>query len=501
MNRPNFHFTPQKGWINDPNGMVYIDGEYHIFYQYYPDDIIWGPMHWGHAVSRDLLHWEHKETALYPDELGYIFSGSCIYDKENVSGLGTEKNPPLLAFFTHHDPKNGRQQQSIAYSLDKEHFIKYENNPVIPNTEKKDFRDPKVFENPVKGGFTMALAAGECIEFYHSVNLLEWELTGSFQPGTGDADAAKAGLGNVEGVKTESVSGMVNGYGGICECPDCFPMETEDGTKWVLLISMCLSEEDVAKVAERGECASAHVMQYYIGEFDGDTFIDTVHAGEPLTFEFGTDDYAAVTFAHCPERILMGWGENWNYVRETPAGKDKREAAEAEFGRGEEAAPADEYRGKMTLARKLALVKTGVGYRLQSTPMGADTDFCIQQSPQMFHMQMEYGRECEVAFSNDLGEALIIRICPDEIIVDRSSCGVYKAVLSLASENESNQELISKAKDIQNKNYDILRAPRFAPEGSSMEVIYDEGYFEIFAEGGLAVFSVMTYPKQPLAYG
>lgn len=95
MNRPNYHFTPQKGWMNDPNGMVYIDGEYHLFYQHYPDDIVWGPMHWGHAISRDLLHWEHKEIALYPDELGYIFSGSCIYDKENVSGLGTKDNPPF----------------------------------------------------------------------------------------------------------------------------------------------------------------------------------------------------------------------------------------------------------------------------------------------------------------------------------------------------------------------------------------------------------------------
>ena len=137
MKRPQYHFTPKKGWINDPNGMVYIDGEYHLFYQHYPDDIVWGPMHWGHAVSNDLLQWEHKDIALYPDELGYIFSGSCIYDKENVSGLGTKDNPPLIAFFTHHDPENGRQQQSIAYSLDKEHFIKYEGNPIITNAKRR----------------------------------------------------------------------------------------------------------------------------------------------------------------------------------------------------------------------------------------------------------------------------------------------------------------------------------------------------------------------------
>ena len=433
MNRPNYHFTPQKGWMNDPNGMVYIDGEYHLFYQHYPDDIVWGPMHWGHAISRDLLHWEHKEIALYPDELGYIFSGSCIYDKENVSGLGTKDNPPLLAFFTHHDPQNGRQQQSIAYSLDKEHFIKYEGNPVISNMEKKDFRDPKVFENPIKGGFTMAVAAGKVIEFYHSTDLLNWKSTGSFQPG---------------------VAG--NGYGGICECPDCFPMETEEGTKWVLIISMCLSEEDVAKNVETGGCASAHVMQYYVGEFNGNTFIDTTRAKEPLLFEFGTDNYAAVTFAQCPERIMLGWGENWNYVKETPAGgcghTDKNTTLEYK------------YRGKMTIARKLALVNTRFGYRMHSKPVGIE---------KAFHTRMEYGKECELVFGKDPDEKLVIHIMQDQIIIDRSLCGVEKTA--------------------KKKHYDILRSPRFFPEGSNIEIIYDEGYFEIFAEDGLASFSVMTY--------
>lgn len=433
MNRPHFHFTPQKGWMNDPNGMVYMDGEYHLFYQHYPDDIVWGPMHWGHAVSKDLLHWEHKKIALYPDELGYIFSGSCIYDKENCSGLGAKETPPLLAFFTHHDPKSGRQQQSIAYSLDKEHFIKYEGNPVIANIEKKDFRDPKVFENPVKGGFTMAVAAGEVIEFYHSTDLLNWKWTGSFQPG---ADG--------------------NGYSGICECPDCFPMETEEGTKWVLIISMCLMEEAVAKNVAEGGCANAHVMQYYVGEFNGDTFMDTTCAGEPLLFEFGTDNYAAVTFAQCSESIMLGWGENWNYVKETPAGG----CAHIDIN----AAPEYKYRGKMTIARKLALVKTRFGYRMQSKPIGIE---------KTSHTQMEYGKECELVFGNNPDESLVIHIMQDQIIVDRSLCGVEKTA--------------------KKKHYDILRSPRFYPEGSNIEIIYDEGYYEIFAEDGLASFSVMTY--------
>ena len=109
--RAQLHFTPLKGWMNDPNGMVYINGEYHLFYQHYPDDIMWGPMHWGHALSTDLLHWEHKEIALYPDELGYIFSGSCVLDVDNVSGFGSRENPPLIAIYTNHAPDNGQQQK------------------------------------------------------------------------------------------------------------------------------------------------------------------------------------------------------------------------------------------------------------------------------------------------------------------------------------------------------------------------------------------------------
>ena len=443
MKRPNYHFTLPNNWINDPNGLVYIDGEYHLFYQHYPKDIVWGPMHWGHAVSMDLLHWEHKEIALYPDELGYIFSGSCIYDRENVSDLGTLSNPPLLAFFTHHDPDSGRQQQSIAYSLDKEHFIKYKNNPVIPNAEKKDFRDPKVFENPVKGGFTMAVAAGCDIEFYHSYDLLNWNKTGSFTPGE-------------------------HGYGGICECPDCFPLETDEGIQWVLIVSMCLSDEDVLAAIEKGECASAHMMQYYIGKFDGETFIDMVCEEKPLMVDFGLDNYAAVTFSNCSQRIILGWGENWNYVKKTPA---------------------NEYRGKMTIARKLSLRKTRFGYRLCSEPINSEqfnhgqnisiqNEDVIEIKDSSFGVKIPYISERKVSLFTPCGKKLKIQIEPDKIIVDRSECGVYA---------------VTQDKEILKKNYDVLYSPRFTPEGGVMKILFDEGYFEIFAEDGLAVFSLMTF--------
>ena len=152
--RPQFHFSPPEMWMNDPNGLVYNQGVYHLFYQYYPEDTVWGPMHWGHAISSDLIHWEHKPIALYPDENGYIFSGSAVLDKTNSSGFGTKENPPLVAMFTYHNAEmaekgaNNYQTQGIAFSLDNGDTWKmYENNPVISNEGMIDFRDPKVFWN------------------------------------------------------------------------------------------------------------------------------------------------------------------------------------------------------------------------------------------------------------------------------------------------------------------------------------------------------------------
>src|SRR5512133_1899828 len=156
--RPQYHFSPEANWMNDPNGLVFLDGEYHLFYQYYPDSTVWGPMHWGHAVSRDLLHWKHLPVALYPDSLGYIFSGSAVIDTANTSGFGSKENPAMVAIFTSHNPvleKKGSklfQNQSIAYSRDKGRtWTKFEGNPVLRNPGIRDFRDPKLFWNKQYG--------------------------------------------------------------------------------------------------------------------------------------------------------------------------------------------------------------------------------------------------------------------------------------------------------------------------------------------------------------
>ncbi|NNF34850.1 MAG: glycoside hydrolase family 32 protein, partial [Saprospiraceae bacterium] len=205
--RPQFHFSPESNWMNDPNGMVYYEGEYHLFYQYYPDSNVWGPMHWGHAVSTDMVHWEHLPIALYPDSLGLIFSGSAVIDWNNTSGFGSESNPPMIAIFTHHlmeGEKAGRndfQYQSIAYSLDKgRSWTKYEGNPVVPNPGIRDFRDPKVIWDEENTQWVMTFAAYDKVRFYTSKDMKEWEFTGTFG---------------------------IDGDDRLWECPDLFPMTVE----------------------------------------------------------------------------------------------------------------------------------------------------------------------------------------------------------------------------------------------------------------------------------
>lgn len=372
--RPNIHFTPPVMWTNDPNGMVYVNGIYHLFYQHYPEAPNWGPMHWGHAVSRDLLHWKHMPMALYPDELGMIFSGSCVYDRENTSGYGTKEKPPIVAVYTNHG-RHGLEQQSIAYSTDGIHFEKSYQNPVIPNPGISDFRDPKAFYNPVKNCWSLVLAAGDRVHFYKSEDLKRWEKTGEFGP---------------EGSLAS----------GVWECPDLFQVEAEDGRKlWVLIVSMTTTTED-------GRCRT----QYFLGDFDGDKFILQQKEEEPLWMDFGFDNYAGVTFQNLEEPLFLGWAMNWGYANETPTG---------------------EYCGQMTLARSLRAVKTEKGYRLAASFAGLEK---YQHSAYpVNHMQrlctdtfgMKVTGTKKITLSNALGQKLVIQVTEDEVFVDRTHAGEH----------------------------------------------------------------------------
>ena len=269
--RPKIHFSPEKGWMNDPNGMVYVDGVYHFFYQKYPYDTSWGPMHWGHATSRDLIHWEHQPIALYPDELGFIFSGSAVYDTQNSSEYGTNENPPIIAIYTSHH-KDGLEQQSIAYSNDKgRHFEKSYLNPVIKNPGISDFRDPKAFWNPVRRCWSLVLAAQDRVFFYASQDMKNWEKTGEFGP---------------EG----------NHVKGVWECPDLFEIDGQQ------IMTCCPQGVD-----QKGyDYQTVYQCGYFPVEFDLKN--KSYSFGKFQEFDKGFDIYATQTFAdEAGRRILIGW--------------------------------------------------------------------------------------------------------------------------------------------------------------------------------------------------
>jgi fructan beta-fructosidase len=320
--RPQFHFSPPSMWMNDPNGMVYYAGEYHLFYQYHPQSDKWGPMHWGHAVTRDLIHWEHLPIALEPDSLGYIFSGSVVVDHKNTTGFKTGVDAPLVAMFTYHNmvgEKSGRsdyQYQGIAYSNDKGRtWTKYKGNPVIPNTEGlKDFRDTKVFWYEKTKNWVVILAVADHVRFYNSKDLKTWTLTGTF--------------GKTEGA-----------HGGVWECPDLFQIKIE-GTevrKWVLLQSL-------GSGAPNGGSGT----QYFVGYFNGKTFENENKAETVLWFDYGRDNYAGVTWSNAPlsRRLFLGWMSNWQYAQEVPTSP---------------------WRSAMTLPRELTLKKKDGVTRLYQT--------------------------------------------------------------------------------------------------------------------------------------
>lgn len=309
-------------WMNDPNGMVYYQGEYHLFYQYYPDSNVWGPMHWGHAVSPDMVHWEHLPIALYPDNYGYIFSGSAVVDKQNTSGLGENGKEPLVAIFTYHDPlgaakgETDYQYQGLAYSNDSGRTWQKYGKPVLENPGIIDFRDPKVSWREEFGNWVMTLAVQDHIEFYASPNLIDWEKTGEF--------GKKAGA-----------------NGGVWECPDLFPLKLEgtDRFYWVLLVSI-----------NPGGPHGGSATQYFIGDFDGEKF--TSAQTEIKWLDHGSDNYAGVTWSGIPDTdgrtLFMGWMSNWLYAQQVPT---------------------ERWRSAMTLPRKLVLRSVNQKLVLASVPV------------------------------------------------------------------------------------------------------------------------------------
>ena len=266
--RSKFHYTAQKGWINDPNGLVHDGEKYHLFAQHYPDGTTHGPMHWSHAVSKDMLNWEHLPIALYPDHLGMCFSGSACM-----------KDGKVALMYTSHGKT---EQQSVAFSEDNIVFTPSEHNPVIPNPGIKDYRDPKMFWNSFLNKYGVAVAANDHVEFFASEDLVSWEKTGEF------SDQARVT--------------------GIHECPDMFPLNAPDGsTVYCMIASMIVPE-------------GGNRTQYVLGDFDGKAFTLTHPFEEREWLDTGWDNYAGVTYWGTEKKIMIGWASCWRYADRLPTG-------------------------------------------------------------------------------------------------------------------------------------------------------------------------------------
>ena len=281
--RPSYHFTPLYGWMNDPNGMVYKDGEYHLYFQYNPYGSKWGNMHWGHAVSKDLVHWEHLDPAIARDPVGHIFSGSSVVDKKNTAGFG--KNA-IIAIYTNHSVNHG-EVQCIAYSNDNGRtFTKYEGNPVLtPFDGLKDFRDPKVFWYEKGKCWYMIVSADKETRFYKSKNLKKWDYVSAFGKGLGQQPCQY-------------------------ECPDFFQLPVNGDKKkmkWVMTMNI-----------NPGCWFGGSATEYFVGDFDGKKFTCT-DADEVKWLDWGKDHYATVTFSNTGDRVLgITWMSNWQYANLTP---------------------------------------------------------------------------------------------------------------------------------------------------------------------------------------
>jgi len=443
--RPLVHFSPKEKWINDPNGMVYHNGIYHLFYQYHPYSSIWGPMHWGHATSRDMIYWNREPIKIFPDSLGTIFSGSAVVDKDNTSGFGRHGIVPLVAIFTQHkvaDTTAGKiyfQNQSLAYSLDNgKTWTKYSGNPVLKSPGIPDFRDPKVIWHEPTKKWIMSLAVVDRIYFYSSPDLKNWKKESEFGESAG-------------------------AHGGVWECPDLFSLEYNGKLIWVLIVNL-----------NPGGPNGGSGTQYFLGDFDGKEFLP--YGTETKWLDYGPDSYAGVTWSNTGKRkIFLGWMSNWTYA---------------------ELVPTETWRSAMTIPRELKIVKVGKDTlvasmivkeiaTLKSRSVVSDNVALskpfeiVTKFPCLLDLTSDTLEDFSITLLNDMAERLVIGYdkIKNQYYIDRTKSGKTSFHKEFA------------AKHI---------APRFTGVFKmQLSLLIDVSSVELFADEGLTVMTEIFFPAKP----
>lgn len=462
--RPLAHFTPRRNWMNDPNGMLFHGGEYHLFFQHNTTGLVAGTPSWGHAVTTNLVDWVELPVAIPSTATEWVLSGSAVVDERNVSGLGTPAEPAMVALYTSHDPVSKVQSQSAAFSRDRGRtWQKYAGNPVL-DIGSTEFRDPKILRDGDEFVMVLVMAEDRAVRLYRSTNLLDWRL-----------------------------SSEVGGFGftaGVWECPDIVrvPIEGTDETAWVLLLSV-----------QAGGPAGGSGMQYAIVDYDGRTF-------QPLDdarwLDLGSDFYAAISYTGTddPEPVIQGWMNNWAYAATIPAGA---------------------FRGSMTLPRRLTLRERPGGLRLVQDMVTAEAP-AVHEAEQLriegswrvpvdllaarVSLELEFGSATRAGLDVRVGDSdgertrIVVDRDARTISLDRTSSGEASFHEGFAAVHTAALP-VADPRDGAARGAEVVRLDVFV-DVSSVEVLAANGEvaltdlvfpspesrgIEVFAEGGEAV--------------
>ena len=467
--RPVYHHTPLYGWMNDANGLVYKDGEYHLYYQYNPYGSKWGNMHWGHSVSKDLMHWEHLAPAIARDTLGHIFSGSSIVDQENMAGYGAGS---ILAFYTSASDKNG-QIQCLAYSDDNGRtFTKYENNPVLrPSDGLRDFRDPKVFWYAPESKWVMIVSADKEMRFYDSKNLKDWNYMSSFGEGYGVQPCQ-------------------------FECPDMVELPVDgdlNRKKWALIVNV-----------NPGCYFGGSATQYFTGDFDGKKFSCDSQSNVTKWLDWGKDHYATVCFSNTGDRtIAVPWMSNWQYCNIVPTKQFRSaNALPRELSLytqdGEiylSAAPVLEIKTLRKEKKEIPAFTVANDYHIDS--LLADNDGAYELA-----LEITAGEAEIMGFSlfNDKGEKVDIyfNLPEKRLVMDRTKSGI----VDFGKKSVPHEIEVHDRRKTTSINYiDDFALATWAPikkeNKYTLDVFVDKCSVEIFLNGGKVAMTNLIFPSEP----